>query len=310
MLPLSRTAVTIREPSCIGCYPGDPGELREYFAALFAHPDTSGPPRNVEPDGSLIAALLPHIDYGRGGLTYTWGLKEIVERSKASLFVIIGTSHYSYERFTLTRAHFPTPLGIVPADQDYINRLVSLYGPGLFDDPTAHEAEHSIELEVVPLQYLYEGRRPIRIVPLLVGSFMDCVELHQPPAQLRDVGRMIAALRKLHEERTEEICYVISGDLAHIGPKFGDPIPVAEPQLTQSRAQDLAVTACLESADAEGYFKVIEREKDRRRICGFPPTLTFLEAIAPRRGRLLDYGRHVAADGSESVSYASVAFDG
>ena len=41
----------------------------------------------------------------------------------------------------------------------------------LFDDPCAHLPEHSIELEVVLLQYLFEGRRPFRIVPLLVGSF-------------------------------------------------------------------------------------------------------------------------------------------
>src|SRR5438105_3774667 len=82
---------SIREPACIGCYSADPDELREELAALFAHPDASGLPGDVQPDGSLIAALVPHIDYARGGLTYTWGFKEIVERTSASLFVIVGT---------------------------------------------------------------------------------------------------------------------------------------------------------------------------------------------------------------------------
>ena len=38
---------------------------------------------------------------------------------------------------------------------------------------------------------------------------------------------MIEALcGKVEDETQEPICYLISGDLAHIGPKFGDPDPV------------------------------------------------------------------------------------
>src|SRR6185369_4001274 len=113
----------------------DPHDLCDYLDAMFRNPRASGLPGYALPDGSLVAALLPHIDYGRGGLTYTWGFKEVVEKSNASLFVIIGTSHYSHERFTLTRQDFLTPLGIVPTDQRYIDRLEKLYGPGLFNDP-------------------------------------------------------------------------------------------------------------------------------------------------------------------------------
>src|SRR5205085_8220527 len=122
--------------------------------------------------------------------------KEIFERTDASLFVIIGTSHYSAQRYTLTRKHFRTPLGVVPTDQAYIDRLVAHYGDGLFDDELAHLPEHSIELEVVLLQYLYEGRRPIRIVPLIVGSFHDCVTTGNSPRHADDVARMVAALRQ------------------------------------------------------------------------------------------------------------------
>ena len=69
-------------------------------------------------------------------------------------------------RFTLTRKHFQTPLGLAQTDQAYIDRLVAHYGDGLFDDElTAHLPEHSIELEVVFLQYLYPDS-PFRIVPL------------------------------------------------------------------------------------------------------------------------------------------------
>ena len=46
---------------------------------------------------------------------------------------------------------------------------------------------------------------------------------------------MIEALQRVEAETTEPICYIISGDLAHIGPKFGDPEPVDEPVLEHSR---------------------------------------------------------------------------
>src|SRR5262249_55534760 len=161
-----------------------------------------------------------HIDYQRGGQTFAWAFREIAEHTDASLFVIIGTSHYSPARFTLTRQDFKTPLGIAQTDQAYIDRLVAHYGDGLFADPLAHVPEHSIELEVVFLQYLYEGKRPFRIVPLLVGSFHDCIDMGGiSPAKRLDVARMIEALRRAEAETAEKICYLISGDLAHIGPK-------------------------------------------------------------------------------------------
>src|SRR5262249_34028540 len=154
---------------------------------LFTCPGGPGfpeppPGKNGQRDGRLRAALIPHIDYNRGGISFAWGFKEVAEQTDASLFVIIGTSHYSLSRFTLTRKNFKTPLGIVPTDQEYIDKLIARYGDGLFDDELAHLPEHSIELEVVFLQYLYEGRRNIRIVPLLVGPFADCVLDGNSPA--------------------------------------------------------------------------------------------------------------------------------
>jgi AmmeMemoRadiSam system protein B len=249
------------------------------------------------------------MDYARGGVTYAWGYKEVFERTDASLFVIIGTSHCSSHRFTLTRKDFKTPLGIARTDQAYIDRLVKYYGEGLFDDELmAHLPEHSIELEVVFLQYLYENVRPIRIVPLVVGSFQDCVMLGSTPSLRVDIGRMVEALRLAEAETPEPVCYIISGDLAHIGPKFGDPRPVAEPALGRSREQDQAVLKQAERADPVGFFRVIADEGDARRICGLPPTYTVLEAAQPARGKVLHYDRYVHPRGYESVSFASVAF--
>jgi hypothetical protein len=129
-----RLSHPVREPSCIGCYPSEPKALQTYLEKLFTGKVGAGLPRKTKPAGRLRAALIPHIDYQRGGATYTWAFKEVFEASAASLFVIIGTSHYSGHRFTLTRKDFKTPLGIVPTDQEYVDRLVKHYGLGLFDD--------------------------------------------------------------------------------------------------------------------------------------------------------------------------------
>jgi AmmeMemoRadiSam system protein B len=300
----------VRRPSCVGCYEAEPGPLRDQMRRLFTGPGGPGLPGEPRPDPRFRAALVPHIDYARGGATFARGFKEVAERANASLFVIVGTSHYSAHRFTLTRKHFRTPLGVAETDGAFVDRLVRHYGDGLFDDELmAHLPEHSIELEVVLLQYLFEGKRPFRIVPLVVGSFHDCVSRGTEPSERDDIRRMAAALRAAERETPEPVCYLISGDLAHIGPKFGDDGPVAEPFLAHSKAQDEAILRQAEAADPSAFFRTIADEGDGRRICGLPPTYTVLEAIRPSAGKVLHYGRYVHPRGYESVSFASVAFE-
>ena len=310
---LARLTTPDRPPSCIGSYDADPEKARKQLRRLFTA--TGGPGLPGEPgcrvasDGEVRAVLLPHMDYGRGGVTYGWGLKELVERTDASLFAIVATSHYSGHRFTLTRQNFTSPFGRVETDQKHIDRIVRHYGMGLFDDPFAHAAEHSIELEVVGMQFAFGDRRPFRIVPLLVGSFFDCVGTRTRPTEKGDVARMIAALTTAEAEAGEKVCYVISGDLAHIGPKFDDPDLLDEKTLRHSKGQDDRLLERAVAADADGYFELIAAEEDARRICGLPPTYVALGAAKPGEGKLLHYGRFVHPEGFESVSYASMAFE-
>ena len=250
----------VREPVCIGCYDGDAEVLGQQLEDFFTGPAGPGLPQPSQRDGQLRAALIPHIDYARGGVSYAWGFKEVFERSDASLFVIVGTSHYSRQHFTLTRKDFKTPLGAVPTDRAFIDRLVRHYGSGLFDDEhfQAHLPEHSIELEVVFLQWFYGRRRPVRIVPLVVGSFHDATLMCQGPAELEDIGRMVEALRRAEAETLEPICYLISGDLAHLGPKFhGGQPPITAKDLAHSRRQDGDLLEQLENADAMGFFNIL-----------------------------------------------------
>jgi hypothetical protein len=287
--------------------------LRQQLDELFTASGGLGVPGPARPhDGPpLRAVLVPHMDYARGGVCYGWGFKELAERTDARLFVIIATSHYAGRtRFSLSRQDFRTPLGTTPTDQVYVERLAAHYGPDVFGDPLAHWNEHSIELEVVLLQYLFAERGPIRIVPLLVGSFADRVETQTVPAGQADIARMVQALRAAEAEAGEPICYIISGDLAHIGPKFDDPRLLDDNYLRASAAQDQRLLQAATAVDADGYFSVIAAENDARNICGFPPTYTTLHACQPTQGRLLHYAQYVDPKGYESVSFASMAFYG
>ena len=87
---------------------------------------------------------------------------------------------------------------------------------------------------------------------------------------------MIEALRRPRRETREPICYIISGDLAHIGPKFGDP--------RAGRRSRTRPTAGIRTRPSDaggrggrpgGYFRVIAEEDDaaasaacrRRTLC-------------------------------------------
>jgi AmmeMemoRadiSam system protein B len=300
----------VRPESCIGVYSGDPTKLREQLRRLFERPNGAGLPTESGKCDDLRAIFVPHIDYRRGGPSFGYGFRELAERSQADTFVVVATSHYSPVRFTLTRNHFSTPLGVVETDRDYVDALAEAYGvEAAYEDELAHQPEHSIELEVVLMQYLLGDRRPFKIVPLLVGPFQDAVEDDAVPGTRVDVARMIDALRLVERDQRKRVCYVVSGDLAHIGPKFGDEWTIDPTIATRNRSADEKLLQEFSSANPDRFAAFINAEKDERRICGFPPGYTTLAAAAPSAGRTLYHDQFVDPDGHEIVSFASVAFD-
>jgi AmmeMemoRadiSam system protein B len=300
----------IRPAACLGTYPSEPDRIEQLVDSLFTAAGGAGlPDSTIGSDGSLRGALIPHIDYRRGNISYGWGFKEVIEKSPASLFVMIGTSHYSQQRYILTRKDFATPWGVAPTDQPFVERLALEYGQACFADEPAHFPEHSLELHLVILQLLLRRReRAFRIVPLLVGPFHDAIESGKEPETFDDIQRMIHALRSAEEECGEEVCYLVSGDLAHIGPKFGENDPVTGSQLDQSRQRDQLLLQAVAEGDRAGFHSLLHEEADSRRICGFPPLYTFLAAAEPSRGRVLHYQQYSHPQGFESVSFASIGF--
>jgi AmmeMemoRadiSam system protein B len=288
-------------------------QLLAQLDRLFVHEEGSGPPRPTPERGSALlrGVMSPHIDFQRGGPVYTWAYRELVERSDAEVFVILGVAHQPcYRRFALTRDDFETPLGLVRTDRDFVDRLAGLAGGHLFDDERAHDPEHSIEFQAVFLRYLLGADRDFRIVPILVGSFHDLMTSGVDPIECDEVRRFVEALVQTEKECGKKVAYIGGVDLSHVGPEFGDRARVDASTLERLSQFDRAMLDRAAANDPRGWFGTAAAVGNRWRVCGLAATYTMLHAIGPSRGRLLRYRQTVDGRGHCCVSFASMAFDG
>ena len=289
-------------------YEADPTALEAQLAGYFADPTGPGTTAAHAIDGAVQGILAPHIDPRRGGPCFAWAY-EAIRRVTASVFVIFGTAHQPTSvPFPLTLKDYETPLGIVETDKAFVRALAQRYPTDLLSDEIAHRSEHSIEFQVLFLQYVLGPARRFRVVPILVGSFHECVTRQVNPAEMVHIADFIQAIREVARACAEPVCYIVGGDLAHVGMKFGDQGRLTSALLEQVAREDDGLLAAAARMDAEGFFRVIAEHQDRRRICGFPPTYMLLSTMPATAGTVLKYDQAVEPATQSVVSYASVVF--
>lgn len=296
------------------CYPAQPDELREELMAFFDPP--RGPGRTVSeattPAVPNLAGLIaPHIDPRRGRSAYAHAYHQMMGRQRPELVIILGTSHYGSgpELFSATTKDYATPLGHLTTDRAFLARLAARYrGGNLFADELLHRNEHSIEFQALFLALIL-GLEGYQIVPILVGSFHEMVRGHRIPSADPRVGSFIAALREELAADGRRVCIVAGVDFAHVGKKFGDSQAADEGLIAWLRAEDRRLIETIERGDAAAFFRDIEQDGDRRRICGLSPIYTQLELLRGHRGRLLAYDVALEAPTESAVSYAALAID-
>jgi AmmeMemoRadiSam system protein B len=291
-------------------YPAEPEKLREELEGFFTNP---GGPGAIDYYGkksrTLKGMASPHIDLRRGGSCFAWAYKEVAESSKANLFVILGISHTGLGGFfTLTKKDFVTPLGTLETDGGFVDELSGRYGGDLFSGELSHKNEHSIEFQLLFLQYIFGGRRDIKIVPILCSSFHRMVVENRSPAQVPEVGGFISALRELVAARGDGVCLVAGVDLSHVGMRFGDREELNPLFVSRVEHQDREMLKHVERMDAEGFFNSIQVCQDRQRVCGYPAIYTLMKAIGAQEGVILKYDRAVDYDVQSAVTFASIAF--
>ena len=300
-------------------YPSDPAELRASLDQHFLPPNGPGAPGPAT--GALPLALIaPHVDFARGGAAYAWAYKLLAEASELpELVVIFGTDHIAGERpFTFTKKHFETPLGRFTTDEALVDTIMAAVqerlGPtvaqGLFYDEHHHRGEHSLEFQMVWLRHVWGARADqIKVLPILTGSFRHLIDDNRDPstdseltAILEEITRAVAGRRTL---------FIAAADLAHVGPRYGDPDPLDADDRQSLERRDHQSLQPVEKGDASGWFAQIAVEKDRRNVCGLCPIYSMLAVAKPTSGRILAYGQCPADDtGGSLVSIASLAFQG
>jgi AmmeMemoRadiSam system protein B len=292
-------------------YPEGTDQLRGQLETYFSEPGVPGSTDGEEKTAELRGILAPHIDFQRGGPCYARAYTLLREAPRADVYIILGIAHAPSEtRFTVTAKDFETPFGIAQTDKEFVSALSKHCSWDIFQDEFLHRSEHSVEFQVVFLQYVLGLSKHARIVPILCGSFDHYLAQQRPPEDDPMVSEFLDGLKSTVGQSKRRVCFIAGVDLSHIGPQFGDPEPADNVFRSEIRQEDLEVLDKVATLDTGGFFQLLKRNGNKHRICGFPAIYVFLKTIDASHGEILTYDQGPTPDGQSVVSFAAMAFYG
>ncbi len=283
--PVELPKIILRSSLAGTWYSADAGALSEQIEGFFQK-------AQVKPINNVIALILPHAGYRYSGQTAVCGLKTTDKKYKR--IIVIGPSHsiLMEEMLSVPRVtHYQTPLGQVPLDVEFINKLLKY---SLFQNvPQAHKNEHSVQIEIPLLQY---SQKDFKLVPIVAGS-----------CSLQTIAKAGNILGSLVDAET---LVIASSDFVHFGSNFGYT-PFKENVPEQIKELDMGAYEYIAALDAKGFLEY--KYKTGATICGCIPIAVLLSMLdKPASVDLTNYttSGELTDDFSNSVSYLSVAFSG
>jgi MEMO1 family protein len=295
-------AALVREAVFAGnAYPENRAELRGLLDnEIGASQGTDG----------LIAVAAPHASPEAGWQTYRAAYQSLPTREEASgrTFVVLGTSHYGApERFGLTRKMFATPFGRARPAVDLIDELAERAASAVRMEDYCHAVEHSIEFQIVFLQYLYG--EAVSILPILCGPFANSLFGGGLPEKTESVAKFFDVAGEIFAREGKRLFFVLGVDMAHIGRRYGDQRGVAanEGEMLVVKERDHERIRQLESGDARAYWDLIQQNEDDLKWCGSAPLYTFLRTVPGVSGELLRYHQW-QIDPQSVVSFGAMKF--
>ncbi len=276
----------IRRPAQAGSfYAGTASSLKGQIEECFRHklgpgktPTVQKGPRNI------VGLVCPHAGYMYSGPVAAHSYYNLAIDGKPDVFVIFGPNHTGEGSglSVMKEGIWRTPLGDVQIDESTADEI--LRNSKIIDvDDSAHKYEHSIEVQLPFLQYLYGSA--FKIVP--IGFLMQDLE------SSRDVGQAVAKATV-----GKNVAIIASTDMTHY-----EPHEVAE-------KKDKIALSALEELDEKTFYSTVESY--RITACGYGPVVALVTAakiLGAKKGRVLCYktSGDVTGDYSAVVGYASVA---
>ncbi len=285
-------------------YPSEPELLAEDLME-YANVDVV----ELPPSATVTGIVSPHIDYERGGATYSelWRMCADAVQD-VDLVIVLGTDHSGGPgQLTLTRQSYATPLGTLPTDLELVDGLAEIIGlERAFIEELHHINEHSIELALVWMHHYMNGRA-VPVLPVLCGSFHHFVTENGDPAADANITAAIEYIREATVDRKTLV--VAAGDLAHVGPAFGDAQSVDAEGRESLMKRDAESIAAIRDGDAARFFSLSSSEKDSRRFCGLSCIYLTLRLLDGAKGESIGY-QQCAADpeGGSIVSIVGAVF--
>jgi len=261
-------------------YAGTDGELREQIEWCYKHELGPGIIPQVNSIGlrQLVAMVVPHAGYYYSGPVAAHAYKELAEDGIFDTAVILGPNHTGYGGPVSVWAEgsWSTPLGDIEIDKKLAQRLL---GDVIKADEAAHMHEHSIEVQLPWLQYLY-GK--VRIVPIAM--------LAQDLETARAVGKSIG-------QAGSNLVVIASSDLTHYEPH------------SVAMEKDSSVIEAIIARDEEELYERCERLHCT--MCGYGPVAAAMVASKEMKGKkasLLKYATSgdTSGDFSRVVGYSSI----
>ena len=300
----SYRSAPFRVPALAGAgYPDDPAVLLDTLDAYCQEAGQQAGSNEEDSLGRVVGVISPHIDFARGWRTYvaTWQrARAAVE--EADLIILLGTDHAGRPgSFTLTRQTYSTPWGPLPTDTGLVDHLAIILGDEeAFAQEVHHVGEHSIELASVWLHYV-AGGKPKRLLPILCGPTDAALS-----ADGRDAAPIWNALAWLSEVAGQQTTLVVAaGDLSHVGPAFGDPLPLGPHDKSRIHSSDEQWLEAACSGSGDMLMDHVSLQGDSTRICGAAPIQYMLAILPEAQGQVVAYDQCPADE--EFGSIVSVA---
>jgi len=289
----------VRKPYHAGkSYQANRMELLVFLDKMF------GTETDTTPKGRITGVLAPHIDYERGTEVYRDTYSSLKGKEK-SLLIIFGTAHYPTEKIcNISMKNFATPLDVIPNSEEFCRLVKNNDVLKNYINEWPHRNEHSIELQLPLIQFMIQDN--FEIFPVLTGSLHEYINNDKNIEADTEIKNLIDNFKSVLIQYGKPYIIISGADLAHIGAQFGDKYGLDTLTLGQSRAKDEELLSCIGKVDANGFFKTIQNEGDRRRICGLTPIYFQLKLLEGNAGEIVSYKQWT--DGQSSVSFAGGLF--